>query len=85
MLLRLITGMFSLLQASFMTLLSISPFSLHLSPLGTIFEMTILFFSVIRDLAVSVMRLDITSSVPSNERPFVPTCNMYKSGLSLFW
>ena len=51
------------------------------SPLGVIFEMIILFFSVIRDLAVSIMRLDITSVVSSNERLFVSTCNMYKSGL----
>ena len=39
------------------------------------FEM--IFFSVIRDLAVSIMRLDITSGVSSNERSFVPTCNIY--------
>ena len=45
------------------------------------FEMTTLFFSVIRDLAVSIMRLDITSGVSSNERSFVPTCIMYRSGL----
>ena len=45
------------------------------------FEMIILFFSVIRDLAVSIMRLNITSGVSSNYRSFVPTCNMYKSGL----
>ena len=72
--------MFYLLQASFKTLLSFSPFSLYLSPLGTMFEMTTLFFSVIRDLAVSIMRLDITSGVSSNERSFVPTCIMYRSG-----
>ena len=45
------------------------------------FEMITLFFSVIRDLAVSIMRLGITSGVSSNERSFVPTCNIYKSGL----
>ena len=46
------------------------------------FETIILsLFSVIRDLVVSLMRLDITSDVSSNESSFVPTCNMYKSGL----
>ena len=43
MLLWLITGMLSLWQPSFITLLSISPFSLYLSPLGTMFEMITLF------------------------------------------
>ena len=43
--------------------------------------MIILFFPVFGDLAVSIMRLDITSGVSSNERSFVLTCNMFKSGL----
>ena len=81
MLLWLITGIFTSCQASFITLLNISPFSLYLSPLGTMSEMIILVYSFIRDLAASIMRLDMTFGVSSNERSFVPTCNMYKSGL----
>ena len=49
------------------------------------FEMIILVFFVIRDqirgFALLTMRLDITFGVSSNERSFVATRNMYKSGL----
>ena len=82
MLLWLITGMFSSLETSFITLLSISSFSLYLSPLGTMFEMIILFFFLSSE-TLQCLEWDLISLLPRHlmKDHFVSTCNVYKFGL----
>ena len=85
MLVWLIIGMFSSWQASSITFLSISPFCSYYLVLVQGLKWLSWFFSVIRDLAVSIIWFDAISVVSSNERSFFRHGISINLGGSLFW
>ena len=63
-------------QMSTSNLLTASAFSFSLSPRGTIFEITIVLFSVSKDVAMFTICPVISSGVSFRVRSFVPTCSV---------